>query len=221
MADAEHRRLGKPLAHQPIEARLRRLVHRRSRLVEKEPLGLLDQGPREGDALLLAGGKPKRPVGGVVEAHGELGESHDLERFAQGPVLHTASRHRITHHVAEHADRQVRPLRQKQDPGVSRRADLATSKRPDAGDGTDDRALARARRAAQEDGVAAPEREIDVRQEDLTVGPIEVDTRDGQLRGTPLDAPKAARRLPVHPLERALEAGEPFDHRAPGRNLLV
>ena len=73
MADAEHRRLREPLAHQPIEARLRRLVHRRGRLVEKEPVGLLDQGPREGDALLLAGGELERPVVGLVEPPGEVG----------------------------------------------------------------------------------------------------------------------------------------------------
>ena len=39
----------------------------------------------------------------------------------------------------------------------------------------------------------------------------------------PVDAPDAAagRRLEAHVLERALEAGEPLDHRAPGRDLLV
>ena len=62
MAHAEHRRPREPLAHQPIEPCLRRLVHRRGRLVEKEPVGLLDQGSREGDALLLAGGELERPV---------------------------------------------------------------------------------------------------------------------------------------------------------------
>ncbi len=55
MAHAEHGRPREPLAHQPIEARLRGIVHRRGRLVEKEPVRLLHQGPREGDALLLAG----------------------------------------------------------------------------------------------------------------------------------------------------------------------
>jgi hypothetical protein len=63
VADAEHGRPGEPLAHQPIEARLRRLVHCRSRLIEEEPVGLLD----EGDALLLAGGELERPVADVVE----------------------------------------------------------------------------------------------------------------------------------------------------------
>src|SRR6185295_11109818 len=67
MADAEYRRLREPLAHQLIQARLRPLVDRRGRLVEKEPVGLLDQGPREGQSLLLAGGELECPVGGLVE----------------------------------------------------------------------------------------------------------------------------------------------------------
>src|SRR5262245_24700955 len=221
MADAEQRRLGKPLAHQPIEAGLRRLVHRRGRLVEKEPLRLLDQRAGEGDALLLSGREPESPVGGLIEARGELDEAHDLERVAQRPVVQTAGRHRIAHHVAEHADRQIRPLRQEQELSAWRNSDLAAPEWPDAGDGTDERALARARRTGQESSVAKLEREVDVRHEDLTVGSIEIDPSYGELRCAPLDAPEAARRLGAHPLERALEAGEAVDHRAPGGDLFV
>src|SRR5262245_49901185 len=221
MADAEHGRSTEPLAHQLIETGLRRLVHRRGRLVEKEPFGLLDQGPGEGHALLLARGELKRPVRGLMQPPGELGESHDVERLAQGLVGHTSRRHRIAHHVAEHADRQIWPLREKQDPGVPRRVDLATPERPDASDRPHERALPRARGAEQEHGIAAPEREVDVRDEELTIGSIEVDTLDGQARGASLDAPDAAPRLLADVVERALEAGEPLDHRAPGRDLLV
>src|SRR6266850_2758305 len=155
------------------------------------------------------------------EAPGESGESHDLERLAQSLVGHAAARHRIAHHVAELADRQVRPLRQKEYPGVTRRADLATAKRPDTGDGTDQGALARARGAAQENGAAAPEREVDVRHQGLTIGAIEVDTRHRQVGGAPLDASEATGCLQTYSIERALEAGQPLDHRAPGRDLLV
>src|SRR5438093_3287437 len=181
MADAEERGLRQPLAHELVETRFGRLVHRRGRLVEEEPLGLLHQRARKGDALLFAGGELLRPVGILVEAAGELGEAYRLERLAQSAVSHSVGRHRIAHDVTELADRQVRPLWQKQDPGVWRRADLAAPERPDAGDGTDERALARARRAAEEDGVAAPEREVDVRHERLAVGPIEIDTCHAQV----------------------------------------
>ena len=70
MADAEYRRPREPLAHQSIEPCLRRLVNRRGRLVEKEPIGLLDQRSSEGDALLLARGELERPMANFVESHG-------------------------------------------------------------------------------------------------------------------------------------------------------
>jgi hypothetical protein len=60
MAHTEYRRSREPLAHQSIKPCLRSLVNRRSRLVEKEPIGLLDQRSSEGDALLLAGGELER-----------------------------------------------------------------------------------------------------------------------------------------------------------------
>src|SRR6267142_2199335 len=222
MADAEHRRLREPLAHQPIESRLRRLVQRRGRLVQKEPVGLLDQGSREGHALLLAGGELERPVGDLVETPGELLEVHRLERLAQRLVVHTARGHWIAHHVPEHPDRQVRPLREKEDAGPFRYMDLATPERPDAGDGTDERALSRARRATQEHGIPLPEREVDVRHERLATGEIEIDSLHGQLRGAPGGDPDAALgRLPAHVLEGALEAGEALDDGTPGRDLLV
>jgi hypothetical protein len=87
MADAEHRRLCEPREHQLIEARLRRLVHRGGRLVEEEPVGLLDQDPRESDPLLLARGELERPARGLVEAPGELREPHGLERLAQRRIV--------------------------------------------------------------------------------------------------------------------------------------
>ena len=60
MTDAEHSRVGKPLAQQSIQTRLRSLVHCRGRLIKKEPLGLLYQRAGKGDALLFAGGKSQR-----------------------------------------------------------------------------------------------------------------------------------------------------------------
>src|SRR5262249_34026078 len=131
MADAEDRRLRQPLAQQSIETRFGRLVERRGRLVEKEPLGLLDQGAREGNTLLLARGELKRPVRALVQASAELAEADHLERLAQGFVADAAARHRIAHDVAEPADRQGRPPRGEQGPRIPRDADLAPPARPE------------------------------------------------------------------------------------------
>src|SRR5262245_44962080 len=57
MTHAEERRPGEALTQQVIEACLCHFVHRGGRFVEKKPLWLLDQGPRDGNALLLAGGE--------------------------------------------------------------------------------------------------------------------------------------------------------------------
>jgi hypothetical protein len=56
MAHAEYGRVLKPLAHQSIQARLRSVVHRRGRLIEEEPVGLLDECASKGYALLFTGG---------------------------------------------------------------------------------------------------------------------------------------------------------------------
>ena len=55
----------------------------------------------------------------LVESTGELTESHGLESLAQCRVVHPPRRHRIAHHVPERADRQVGPLRQKEDSGAA------------------------------------------------------------------------------------------------------
>src|SRR5262245_50661743 len=67
MAHAEYGRLREPLAHQSIEPRLRSLVNRRGRLIKEEQIGLLHERAREGDALLLAGGKLERPMTSLTE----------------------------------------------------------------------------------------------------------------------------------------------------------
>ena len=61
MAHTEYRRSREPFAHQSIKPCFGGLVNRRGRLVEKEPIGFLDQRSSEGDALLLAGGELERP----------------------------------------------------------------------------------------------------------------------------------------------------------------
>ena len=54
VADAEDGGLGQPLEQQGQQAELAVDVERRRRLVHDDDVGLLDQQPREGDALALA-----------------------------------------------------------------------------------------------------------------------------------------------------------------------
>ena len=72
MAHTEHGRPREPLAHQPVEAALRSLIHRRGRLIEEEPIRLLNERASKGDASLFARGKSKRPMAGRVEPLGQF-----------------------------------------------------------------------------------------------------------------------------------------------------
>jgi hypothetical protein len=56
--------------YQSIKPCLCSLVNRRGRLVEKEPIGFLNQRSREGDALLLAWRELERPMADLVESPG-------------------------------------------------------------------------------------------------------------------------------------------------------
>src|SRR5262249_56362497 len=153
------------------------------------------------DGLRRGGGVLRRPVRVLVQAPAELAEADRLERLAQGFVRDAAARHRIAHDVAEPADRQVRPLREKQDPRVSGGADLAAPEWPDTGDRADERALAPAPGAGEQARVAAADGGSDVRHEAVAVRSLEVDAGHAQMRRAPLDAPEAARPLVVHRFE--------------------
>src|SRR5690242_19025336 len=96
MSHTEYRRSRKPFAYQSIKACLGRLINRRGRLVEKEPIGLLDQRPSESDPLLLARRELERPMANLVESFGQVTESHGLQSFTQRQVIDTAPEHRIT-----------------------------------------------------------------------------------------------------------------------------
>src|SRR5205823_6620534 len=141
-----------PLAQEPVEARFGRLVQCRGRLVEEEPVGLLDEGTREGDPLLLARREPQRPVVGFIESSGQLRELHCRERLAQGRIVRLA---RKAHYVPQRADREVRLLRENEDPGAERQPDRAATEWPDAGDGADQRALPGARSSPEQHRVSA------------------------------------------------------------------
>src|SRR5258705_49552 len=69
-ADTKSRRSREPFAYQSIKPCFGGLVNRRGRLVEKEPIGFLDQRSSEGDALLLARRELKRPMANLVKSNG-------------------------------------------------------------------------------------------------------------------------------------------------------
>src|SRR5437764_10580723 len=67
VADADDRRMPVGFAHQPVERRLRRLVERRGRLVEKHDRRAHQEDAGKADALLLATRQALRPVALLVE----------------------------------------------------------------------------------------------------------------------------------------------------------
>src|SRR3990170_5352860 len=67
VADGDDGRAGQPLDQQTIELRFRPLVERGRRLVEEQPLRLLQERARDRQSLLLPAGKLVGPVGGLVE----------------------------------------------------------------------------------------------------------------------------------------------------------
>src|SRR5688500_4545834 len=104
-----------------------------------------------------------------------------------------------------------------------RPANLAAPKRPDSGDGAEERTFSRTRSSPQENGVSAQKREIDIGDKRLTIGEIEIHTLNCQMRDIPVGTPDTAagRRLDAHTFKGALEAGKPLDYRAPFSDLLI
>ena len=113
MSDAKYRRGFKSLANQSVKAGFSGLIQRRCGLIEKEPIGLLHESASKRNALLFSRGELERPVSALVEAPGEMGESHRFQRLGQYHTINMVACHRITYHFAKGANRQVRLLRQK------------------------------------------------------------------------------------------------------------
>src|SRR5215831_7101751 len=78
VADADHCGRGEAFLDQGVEALLRVFIHGGGRLVEEEPVWLLDQRAGESNPLLLARRELHRPVLALVEAGDELGQAHRL-----------------------------------------------------------------------------------------------------------------------------------------------
>ena len=77
---------GRRSAQQLVHAPLGRLVERRGRLVEEQPVRAVEQRAREGEALLLAARQHQRPVGGLVEPRREVPQPAGLQHLAAGLV---------------------------------------------------------------------------------------------------------------------------------------
>src|SRR5689334_14462141 len=78
--DRYYGRLRQLLGNQLVEACLRGFVQRRRRLVEEQPVGLLQERPRDADTLLLAAGKLVCPLIRLVEPAGQIAEPDGLQR---------------------------------------------------------------------------------------------------------------------------------------------
>ena len=141
--------LGQPFGQAAIEFRLLVLVMGSGNLVEKQPVGFQQQGARDHDALLLAGGEALRPMRALVEPSPHMAEPDETERL-DGFVVALAPRLlREPDRVAQRADRHIGPLRQEQRLRISRQQDFAAGIRPQPGQHAEQRALAAARGTAE------------------------------------------------------------------------
>ena len=115
----------------------------------------MHQEPDEADALLLAAGEELVPAVLVVQAVDQMAKTAaaqcGLEFFGRGG----AGGDRIAQDLAQRAVGDVSALRQEGDAGVGRDEDPAGAPRPQPGDRADQRALARAALAGEQDAFAA------------------------------------------------------------------
>ena len=84
MPNADHRGVGQLRAQQAVEAGFRSFIHRGRGFVHEQPVGFLQQGARECDALLFAIGKPGRPVLFFAEPVDQLRQVAVDERLGSG-----------------------------------------------------------------------------------------------------------------------------------------
>ena len=95
VADADQRRLGNLLVDELHQLFLALGIERRGGLVQHDQVGLVDDQPREGEALLLAARQRLLPGAFLVEAVQQMAEPDRFQRFAHRLVLHRVGGHRI------------------------------------------------------------------------------------------------------------------------------
>ena len=162
MADAHDRGLGQVLDQELHDVLLARLVERGGRLVHEDPLRLVDQRAREGDALLLAARQDLVPAVDLVEPVAQMIEADLVQGLFQNVVGDALGRLRVVHRLAQGSEREVRLLRHKDD-AAGRQVDVAVAPRPDAGHRAHDRALAAT-------GLPADQHTLGPRDLDLGIG---------------------------------------------------
>jgi len=86
MADRDNRRVRQDLAQHAVDFRFQLLVERRCRLIEKQPIRLVENSPRDRQTLLLATGKTLGPVVFAVDFAGERRQQRELQSPAHGLV---------------------------------------------------------------------------------------------------------------------------------------
>src|SRR6516165_7635462 len=106
---------------------------------------------------------------------------------------------------------------------VSRSPDFSATKRPNPSDGAEKRTLSRTGSSPEQDGFSARNRKVHVCDKRLTIGQIESQIINFQVRSVPLGALDATtgRRLDAYPRKRLLKTSETLNHRAPFSNDLI
>ncbi len=170
VADADDRCFGQLLDQELHHVLLTGFVKRRGRLVHEDPVGLVDQHPGKGDALLLATGEDVVPPLGLIQSVAEMVEAHLVQHVFQGIIGDAFRRHRVVHHLAQRSQREVGLLRHERDV-AGRKVDGAAAPGPDPGDGAHDRALAAAGLAADQHPLGPLDLDLRFGDEHLAAGP--------------------------------------------------
>src|SRR5262249_33654444 len=107
----------------------------RCRFIEKQPIWLVKNSPRDSQTLLLTARKALRPVVLAVDFAGKRCETGEFQGLAHGLVTVGALDGGVGHCSLQRARRDIRPLRQQHDRSTSRAVNRAPSVGPDSGDG--------------------------------------------------------------------------------------
>ena len=112
MPDGDDGRVRQNLAQHAVDFRFQLLVKRRCRLIEEQPIRLIENSPRDSQTLLLAA---RKALGSVVLADnltGQRCETGELQGFAHGLVTVGPRDGGVGHRGLQRARGYVRALRQ-------------------------------------------------------------------------------------------------------------
>jgi len=159
------------------------LIERCGRLVKEQPVGPLEQGARDGEALLFPRTQLHGPALAFVKARCQGFQRASVQCRGDVGVGELPGRRRVGHGVTKTAHRDVRPLRQEQQARVLGHADTPAAIGPDAGEGAKQGAFAASRGAAQQHPLAREEMECRLLEDAPALASVFARHRKGQRQG--------------------------------------